>query len=54
MTHRDPDQQHGHDDDGQLAQQTPGLDPEPIRREAGPDWPASTKGDLEADETTER
>jgi hypothetical protein len=38
-----------YDDDGILAQQTPGLDPEPIRRDAGPDWPAGTKGDLEAD-----
>lgn len=40
---------HDYDDDGALAQQTPGLDPEPIRKEAGPDWPAGTKGDLEAD-----
>ncbi len=38
-----------YDDDGALAQQTPGLDPEPIREEAGPDWPAGTTGDLEAD-----
>lgn len=38
-----------YDDDGALAQQTPGLDPEPIRREAGPDWPAGTEGELEAD-----
>lgn len=40
---------HDYDDDGALAAQTPGLDPDPIRREAGPDWPADTKGDLEAD-----
>jgi hypothetical protein len=38
-----------YDDDGVLAEQTPGLDPESIRREAGPDWPADTQGDLEAD-----
>jgi hypothetical protein len=40
---------HQYDDDGVLAAQTPGLDPEPIRREAGPDWPADKKGDLEVD-----
>jgi hypothetical protein len=38
-----------YDDDGALANQTPGLDAEDIRRDAGPDWPADTQGDLEAD-----
>jgi hypothetical protein len=38
-----------YDDDGALAQQTPGLDAEEIRRDAGPDWAPGTKGDLEAD-----
>jgi hypothetical protein len=38
-----------YDDDGILAQQTPGLDPEPIRRDAGPDWPAGEQGDVEAE-----
>ncbi|HET7027688.1 MAG TPA: hypothetical protein VFI28_08350, partial [Candidatus Limnocylindrales bacterium] len=38
-----------YDDDGLLAQQTPGLDPEPIRRDAGPDWPAGEEGDVEAE-----
>jgi hypothetical protein len=38
-----------YDDDGALAQQTPGLDPAQLRRDAGPDWPAGEKGDVEAD-----
>ena len=38
-----------YDDDGTLAQQTPGLDPESIRREAGPDWAPGTTGDVEAE-----
>ncbi len=38
-----------YDDDGLLAQDTPGLDPGSIRRDAGPDWPSDTDGDLEAD-----
>ncbi len=40
-----------YDDDGLLAQDTPGLDPEPIRRDAGPDWSSDADGDLEADTT---
>jgi hypothetical protein len=38
-----------YNDDGVLAEQTPGLDPETIRHDAGPDWPADAEGDLEAD-----
>lgn len=48
MTHHDPEQQHTDESqEGQLVKQTPGLDPEPIREEAGPDWPPDTRGDFE-------
>jgi hypothetical protein len=42
------DQRHaGLNEPGALEKQTPGLDPDETRREAGPDWPAGTRGDLE-------
>lgn len=45
----DGGQEQPRDDDGLLARQTPGLDPEATRRAAGPDWGADAKGDLEAE-----
>ncbi len=48
MQHNDPNQWHaGEGDEGQLEKQTPGLDPEDVREEAGPDWPPGLKGDFE-------
>ncbi len=49
QTDRGADEAGPYDDDGALAQQTPGLDPAQLRRDAGPDWPAGEKGDVEAD-----
>ncbi len=32
-----------------LTQETPGLDPEPIRQQAGPDWPPDAGSHVEGE-----